>query len=78
MSTQGGYERAATLVGIADAMLEAEKADWPPDERPHYERMVATLKSEMGTARFEQVRATGFTMTVSEAVHFVLEPYAIG
>lgn len=69
------YERAATLVGVADAMMEAEKAGWPPDERPHYEWMVTTLKSAMGAIAFDQARATGYTMTISEAVDFALRPH---
>jgi tetratricopeptide (TPR) repeat protein len=72
------YERAATLVGVANAMMEAEKAGWPPDERPHYEWVVATLKSAMGAAGFEQARATGHAMTISEAVDFALGTHPAG
>ena len=72
------YKRAAMLVGIAEAMMEAEKADWPPDEWPHYERMVTILKSAMGTDVFEQTRAIGYAMTIAEAVNFALQPILIG
>jgi tetratricopeptide (TPR) repeat protein len=30
---RGEFERAATLIGAADGMLEAQGAAWPPDER---------------------------------------------
>jgi tetratricopeptide (TPR) repeat protein len=66
-------ERAATLVGVAESMMEAEKADWPPDEWPHYERTVTTLKGAMGITGFEQVRAIGYAMTTPEAVDFALQ-----
>jgi tetratricopeptide (TPR) repeat protein len=71
-------ERAATLVGAADAMMEAEKASWPPDERPHYEWMVTTLKRAMSATAFEQARATGHAMTISEAVDFALRTHLPG
>ena len=71
------YDRAATLVGIADAMMEAEKADWPPDEWPHYERMVTILKNAMGTDVFERTRTIGYAMTIAEAVNFALQPIVL-
>ena len=74
---RGEYERAATLVGIADAMMEAEKADWPPDEWPHYERMVTLLKNAMGTDVFERTRTIGYAMTIAEAVNFALQPIVL-
>ena len=40
---RGKFERAATLIGAAEAIMEAQGAAWPPDERPHYDRVVATL-----------------------------------
>ncbi len=49
MATERGeYQRAATLVGAAEAMMEAQGAEWPPDEKPHYERMLADLPVAMG------------------------------
>ena len=38
---RGEFERAATLVGAAEAIMEAQHMAWPPDERPHYERLLA-------------------------------------
>lgn len=37
--------------------MEAQGAAWPPDERPHYERVVATVTTAMGSVKFERVRA---------------------
>ena len=45
---RGKFERAATLIGAAEAIMEAQGAAWPPDERPHYDRVVATLTEAMG------------------------------
>lgn len=62
------FPRAATLVGAVEAMMEAAGADWPPDERPHYERMLAVLPAEMGATEFENARSAGRTMTPDDAV----------
>jgi tetratricopeptide (TPR) repeat protein len=67
-----GFERAATLVGAAEAIMEAQHMAWPPDERPHYERMLATLPEAMGSAEFERVRAAGRSLASRDAVAFAL------
>jgi tetratricopeptide (TPR) repeat protein len=69
---RGDFDRAATLVGAAEAMMEREKAEWPPDERPHYERMLARLPRALGEQEFERVRAAGRAMSNDEAVTYAL------
>jgi len=69
---RGEFERAATLIGCADAALEAAGGAWPPDELVHYEQTVATLTEKMGSEEFERVRAAGHSMTLPEAVEFAL------
>lgn len=66
------FERAATLVGAAEAIMEAQHMAWPPDERPHYERMLATLPEAMGAGEFDRARSRGHSMASSEAVDFAL------
>ncbi len=66
------FERAATLVGVAEGIMEAQHMAWPPDERPHYERMLAVLPEAMGSAEFDRARAAGHAMASSEAVDFAL------
>jgi tetratricopeptide (TPR) repeat protein len=66
------FERAATLVGAAEAIMEAQHMAWPPDERPHYERMLAVLPEAMGSADFDRARAAGHSMASSEAVDLAL------
>ena len=65
---RGDFERASKLVGAAEAMMEREGAEWPPDERPHYERMLTRLRRALGEDEFERVRAVGRAMTTDEAV----------
>lgn len=69
---RGDFERAAILVGAAEAMMEREKADWPPDERPHYERMLSRLPRALGPDGFEALRAKGKAMSNDEAVDYAL------
>lgn len=69
---RGQIERAATLLGAAEAIMEAQHMAWPPDERPHYERMVATLPDSMGTSAFDIARAAGRRMTPEELFAFAI------
>lgn len=69
---RGQLERAATLVGAAESMMAAQHMAWPPDERPHYERMLAALPEAMGSAAFERARAAGTSMASDDAVDFAL------
>jgi tetratricopeptide (TPR) repeat protein len=72
------FARAAMLVGAAEAMIEAQGAAWPPDERPHYERMMATLLDAMGAAEFDRCRAAGRAMSSREAAGFALADRSAG
>lgn len=69
---RGDCERAATLIGAVEAMMEAQKMEWPPDERPHYEHMLAELPKVMGAAEFEHARKSGQSMPSAEAVVLAL------
>lgn len=66
------FARAATLVGAAEALMEAQRAAWPPDERVHYERMLAALPQAMGVLEFDRARTSGRALSPSEAVAFAL------
>ena len=66
------YERAAILVGAAEAIMEAQQMAWPPDERPHYERLLAELPNTLGPAEFDHARAKGRAMPTSDAVAIAL------
>jgi tetratricopeptide (TPR) repeat protein len=66
------FERAATLVGAAEAIMEAQHMAWPPDERPHYERMLTALPAAMGSVEFDRARAAGYSMGSSAAVELAL------
>jgi hypothetical protein len=69
---RGELSRAATLVGAAEEMMEAQGFAWPPDERPHYERVVSILAGAKNSADLERVRAGGRAMSPDAAVDFAL------
>jgi len=67
---RGDPQRAATLIGAAEAHMEATSMAWPPDERPHYEHLLERLPEVMGTARFEAARAAGRALDLASGVAF--------
>lgn len=67
---RGEFERAATLVGIADAAMTAAGGAWPPDERQQYERTITLLTETIGTTEFERARAAGHSMIAEDALSF--------
>jgi tetratricopeptide (TPR) repeat protein len=69
---RGEFDRAAVLIGIADATMAASGGAWPPDEIVHYEQTVAALSTSMGLSEFERVRALGRSMTTPQGVQFAL------
>jgi hypothetical protein len=69
---RGRFERAATLLGATEAMMEAQRMEWPPDERPHYERMLAEIPKAIGDEAFERARAAGRAMPPDDAVAMAL------
>ncbi|MDF2733917.1 MAG: afsR 2 [Chloroflexota bacterium] len=68
------FERSATLVGAAEAIMEAQHMAWPPDERPHYEHLLVELPVAMGPDEFERARHLGQSMGASDAVLLALDP----
>lgn len=70
---RGEFVRAATLVGAAEAMMDAQHMAWPPDERPHYERLLAQLPAAMGSDEFDRARSRGRSMTAGEVVRYALD-----
>jgi tetratricopeptide (TPR) repeat protein len=69
---RGQHNRAATLLGAVEKMMAAQHMEWPPDERPHYEKMLADLPAAMGAADFERARSAGQSMAAADAVALAL------
>jgi tetratricopeptide (TPR) repeat protein len=69
-AAQGRAERAAVLLGIADAALADAGGEWPPDERVQHDETVARLSEELGHEDFERARGRGSGMTAEDSVDF--------
>jgi tetratricopeptide (TPR) repeat protein len=69
---RGQFERAAALLGATEMLMDAHQMAWPPDERPHYERLLADLPAALGAAAFHRARSAGRATSPSEAVALAL------
>jgi hypothetical protein len=69
---QGRHERAATLIGIAEALLERAGGEWPADEREQYDGALATVAAGLSPASLASARAAGAAMPLDDAVAFAL------
>jgi non-specific serine/threonine protein kinase len=57
--SQSRWERAARLLGAADAIRGATGCPLPPQERSDHERTLVRVKKELGPKAFAQARAAG-------------------
>jgi hypothetical protein len=73
-AAKGQLERAATLNGMAAAMLEQAGGEWPPDELEQYEETLAAVGKGLPPAVIERARAKGAAMSTPEGVEFALTP----
>jgi predicted ATPase/transcriptional regulator with XRE-family HTH domain len=64
----GDCERAATLLGFADARLRALKLHRQPTERAGYERLQAVLTERFTAAELERRLAVGAALTEAAAI----------
>ena len=68
----GRPERAARLLGAADAALERMGVAWQPADQPEHDRIVAGLVTALGRQRHEAVRDEGARMSLEAAVAHAL------
>ncbi len=71
-AAKADLERAAVLVGMADAMLDRSGGEWPPDEREQYDETLATLTVGLPPDALAAARARGGAMSVETGVDFAL------
>jgi predicted ATPase/DNA-binding XRE family transcriptional regulator len=67
-ATAGQPERAARLLGAADALYERAGIGVPPFDRPNYERGLKAVRTQLGEERFAALRAEGRTWTAERAI----------
>jgi len=68
----GEDERAARLIGVADATMEQSGGAWPPDEQVQYTETVEVLAGRLGEDEFNRLRAAGHETDVDAALAFAL------
>jgi non-specific serine/threonine protein kinase len=71
-AAKGRLERAATLIGIAESLLERAGGEWPADEREQHDEALATVTAGLPQAVLTAARATGSAMSLDDAVAYAL------
>jgi len=77
-AAKGEFERAATLNGMAAAMLERAGGEWPPDEREQYEGTLAAVEAGLPPDAIERARSTGAAMSIEQGVAYALSEASAG
>jgi tetratricopeptide (TPR) repeat protein len=70
---QGQPERAARLLGAAEALRQASQAPMGAPDRADYEHFVAAARAGLDEASFAAAWAQGRAMTLEQAVTYALE-----
>jgi predicted ATPase/class 3 adenylate cyclase len=70
--TRQQAERAARLLGTAEAIRESSNSPRPPIAREEYENTVSTVRAALGEAAFAAAWAAGQAMSLEEAVECAL------
>ena len=68
----GQLARAATLQGVAEALLESAGATEQPGDRAEYEAHLLSAREAAGPAAWEAARVRGRAMGLEEAVEYAL------
>jgi hypothetical protein len=68
---KGQYEIAARLFGAAE-MLRENLGLYPPTDRAHYDRSVASTRAALSKAPFAAAWAEGRALTLEQAIEYAL------
>jgi hypothetical protein len=71
-AAKGAYQRAATLLAIAESLLARAGGEWPADEREQYEGTQAAVAAALPPRELEGARAAAEAMTLDQAVSVAL------
>jgi predicted ATPase/DNA-binding XRE family transcriptional regulator len=64
----GQAERAARLLGAAEALYQAAGVALPPYDRPNYERAMTAIRASLGDEVFTALRMAGRDLVIGEAI----------
>jgi predicted ATPase/class 3 adenylate cyclase len=71
---QSQPQKAARLLGAAEAMRESIESQMTPAEREEYDRHFAALRGQLSEAEFAAAWAAGRTLSLDEAVAYASSP----
>jgi hypothetical protein len=71
---QGGSERAARLLGAAEALRKAMGVSSSMEARAEMERLTSAARSVLGEAKYAAAFVSGRDLTLEEALVEALEP----
>lgn len=72
-SAKQDFERAAQLLGVAEAEAEARVNPLENIDQIELKRITAILREELGDAEFEAIALNGRAMTMEQAIEYALE-----
>ena len=72
-SSEKRFERAARLIGAAEAAVGARQAPLESFDQAELQRLRTVVLKELGDANFEACAAKGRSMTMDQAIAFALE-----
>jgi predicted ATPase/tetratricopeptide (TPR) repeat protein len=70
---QGQFERAAKMLGAAQALLEQTGAEWWPADRGEVERNLETVEQSLLQAQFDSAWESGTKMNLGAAIAYANE-----
>jgi tetratricopeptide (TPR) repeat protein len=70
----GDHDRAAQLLGAAEALREALGIRRSPHAQARYDRCLASTRGALGDAAFEATWAAGRARTLEQAIEYALAP----
>jgi predicted ATPase/DNA-binding CsgD family transcriptional regulator len=73
-SARKQFGLSARLFGAAERLRETVGAPVPPCERPEHDRVLASVRTNVGDEEFSRLRAEGKAMKLEEAFSQALEP----
>ena len=73
-SARKQFGLSARLFGAAERLRETVGAPVPPCERPEHDRVLASVRTNVGHEEFSRLRAEGKAMKLEEAFSQALEP----
>lgn len=77
-AAKGQLVRAATLNGLAEALLAQAGGEWPPDEREQFEETLERVRAGLAKDVLDDARARGAAMSTADGIAYALAEAAPG